>query len=73
MTNKVETADQARAIVLEAVRVIGAESVLDLVTDWNNTTDNQISDKGNVWVSNPQTGHWLNDDHLIEFAESLEA
>lgn len=67
------TAADARAIVLTAIENVGRDKILGEIVQWNNTTDNDIDAEGNVWVANPQTGHWLNDDHLIEFAIFLAA
>lgn len=69
----INTAIEARAIVLLAIENAGRDEILDEIVQWNNTTDNDIDADGNVWVANPQTGHWLNDDHLIEFAAFLAA
>jgi len=67
----INTAADARAIVLLAVKNAGRAEVLGKIVAWNNTTDNDIDADGDVWVANPQTGHWLNDDRLIEFAVFL--
>lgn len=67
----IETAEAARAHILAAIELAGREEVLGAVAQWNNTTENEIDEKGDVWVANPQTGHWLSDDHLIEFATHL--
>lgn len=69
----INTASEARAIVLLAIENAGRDEILDKIAQWNNTTDNDIDADGNVWVANPQTGHWLDDDHLIEFAAFLAA
>lgn len=68
---KIDTAEVARKTVLEAIDLSGRDLVLEAVAQWNNTTENDIDDKGDIWVANPQTGHWLNDDHLVEFANFL--
>jgi hypothetical protein len=65
------TAIEARAIVLLAVENAGREEILGKIVEWNNTSDNDIDADGHVWVANPQTGHWLNDDRLIELAVFL--
>lgn len=70
---KITTAAEARALVLECIKNTSIENILDFVTDWNNTTENEISEDGSVWVANPQVGHWLNDDAMIEFAQFLAA
>lgn len=69
----INTADDARAIVLSAIENAGRDEILGEIVQWNNTTENDIDANGNVWVANPQTGHWLNEDHLIEFATFLAA
>lgn len=71
MTQIIETAAEARAFILNAIEFAGREEVLDAIVQWNNTTENDIDEKGDVWVSNPQTGHWLNEDRLVEFAKFL--
>lgn len=68
---KITTAAEARAHILAAIEFAGREEVMDAVVQFSNTTDNDISDEGNVWVCAPQTGHWLDDDRLIEFATFL--
>lgn len=65
------TATEARAFILEAIANVSREEILDAIVQWNNTTDNDISDEGNVWVANPQTGHWLDDDRIVEFANFI--
>lgn len=65
------TADKARATILQAIEYAGRAEVLDAIVDWNNTTENDIDEKGNVWVSNPQAGHWLDAERLEEFAQFL--
>ena len=65
-------AEQARSHILAAIKVSGRREVLDAIVQWNNTAENDISDDGNVWVANPQAGHWLDDDRLVEFANFLD-
>jgi hypothetical protein len=68
---KITTAAEARAHILAAVEFAGREEVMDAIVRYNNTTENDISEEGNVWVSAPQTGHWLDDDRLIAFAKFI--
>ncbi len=64
-------ANRARATILAAVKTEGRDAILGKIVQWNNTDDNDIDDDGDVWVSNPQTGHWISEDRLIEFATFL--
>lgn len=69
----INTAADARKIILAAIETAGRDEVLDGIVQWNNTTENDIDASGAIWVSNPQTGHWLDDDRLVEFASFLAA
>lgn len=71
MNTTIITADEARAVILRAIEFAGREEILGEIVQYNNTTDNDIDEAGNVWVSAPQVGHWLDDDRLIEFAKFL--
>lgn len=70
---KIETSEAARNAVREAIKFAGRDEVMDAIVQWNNTTENDIAEDGNVWVANPQIGHWLNEDQLVEFANFLNA
>jgi hypothetical protein len=39
-----------------------------LVREWANCEEASIDDEGDIWIANPQTGHWLNADDLATFA-----
>ena len=67
MTKTFETAAAARQFIADAA-AYDRQAVLDAIVEWNNTTENDIGDDGSIWVANPQSGHWLNDEQLIEFA-----
>lgn len=47
-------------------------SVLDTITQWANCHEASVSGEGNIWIANPQTGHWLTEDELVEFVEWLD-
>lgn len=68
---KITTADEARTAILTAIEAVGRHEVLEAIAQWNNTVENDIDEDGDVWVADPQTGHWLKDDNLIEFAQFL--
>ncbi len=69
----IETTADARATIMQAAETAeGGERVLEAVAQWGNTTDNGFGVAGDIWVANPQTGHWLKDDQLVQFANFLE-
>lgn len=68
----INTAADARKTILAAIENAGRDEILAEIVRWNNTTENDIDEGGDVWVSNPQTGHWLDDDRLMEFADFLQ-
>lgn len=70
MTHTIETATQAKAFIAAAA-ADDREAILDSIVQWNNTTDNDIDEDGAVWVSNPQTGHWLDAERIVEFARFI--
>ena len=65
------TPNEARALIRLAVENAGRDTILGEIVAWNNTTENDITDAGDVWVSDPQSGHWLSDDDLVSFANFL--
>lgn len=67
----ITTASEARAFILEAIVNAGRDEIMDAIVQFNNTTENDVSDDGSVWVCNPQRGHWLDDDRIIEFAKFI--
>ena len=70
---KIVTAEAARHTILEAIKFAGRDEVMESIMQWNNTIENDVDENGRVWVASPQMGHWLNDDHLIEFANFINA
>ena len=69
--HRIASAAEARKQILDVVEFAGRDEVLDAIVQFNNTTENDISDEGNIWVGAPQTGHWLDDDRLIAFAKFI--
>lgn len=67
----INTASEARAYIFAAIETVGRDAVLEEVVQFSNTIDNDIDENGDVWVANPQTGHWLNDNDLIAFGRFL--
>ncbi|CAB5194398.1 hypothetical protein UFOVP178_1 [uncultured Caudovirales phage] len=44
-------------------------STADLIRHWCNCQEVEITEQGNVWIANPQTGHTLEDNELAKFVE----
>lgn len=50
-----------------------ADDAVSLVKEWANCHEAEINDAGNIWICNPQRGHWLNDDDKARFVAWCEA
>ena len=64
MTNQewiIEAANNDRAALLDGIK--GIYNCLDAYVDVD----------GRVWMSNPQVGHWLDDDGIARIVKSLKA
>lgn len=59
--------------ILATVANTSIEEARDLVTEWCNATEVEIDDAGNIWIANPQAGHWLDDDTKAEFVKWCES
>lgn len=45
----------------------------DAVKEKFNCHEVEITDAGEIWIANPQTGHWLSADHVTEFCDWLDS
>jgi hypothetical protein len=48
------------------------EDTIEAIKTWANCQEAEIDDAGDIWIANPQTGHWLHSDKVIEFCEWLK-
>lgn len=53
--------------ILTIVANTSIEEAQDLVRQWRNVEEAEIDAAGDIWVANPQTGHWLDDDAKARF------
>lgn len=44
-----------------------------LVTEWCNASEVEVDEKGDIWIANPQRGHWLDDERKAKFVAWCEA
>jgi len=53
----------------EAVAAIKlyADDACTVVREWANCRECEITDDGEIWISDPQRGHWLDEDAKSEF------
>ena len=59
--------------ILKAVASTSKAEVEALVTQWCNCTEVDIDENGDVFVANPQAGHWLDADAKAELVAFIEA
>jgi hypothetical protein len=45
----------------------------NLVTEWCNASEVEIGEQGDIWIANPQRGHWPSDERKREFVEWCNA
>jgi hypothetical protein len=75
MFEKIEmTPEMARKHILGS---IGGDdearvNLLDAIKTWANCYEADVSPEGNIWIAQPQRGHWLDDDRLVEFINWTE-
>lgn len=41
---------------------LNGHNPVDLVKEFFNCTEAEIDKEGDIWIANPQTGHWLRED-----------
>lgn len=49
-----------------------ADDATALVMEWANCGEAEIDDEGGIWISNPQAGHWLDDEKRARFVAWCE-
>lgn len=49
-----------------------ADDASSLVMEWANCAEAEIDDAGDIWISNPQRGHWLSEDDKATFVAWCE-
>lgn len=44
----------------------------EYVMEWANCREASIAESGDIWIADPQVGHWLSDDELATFIDWCE-
>jgi hypothetical protein len=57
---------------LQAWETTNNFDLVDLAKEWANCREARVDDHGDVWIEDPQTGHWLEDDDLLNFVDWVE-
>lgn len=47
-------------------------NLIDAIKTWANCREADVDDTGGIWIAVPQSGHWLDDDKLVEFLNWTE-
>lgn len=66
------TATEARDYIKASI-AMDREETIDAIKRKFNCHESDVDDAWNVWIANPQSGHWLGDDMLVELVEWIEA
>jgi len=57
-----------KLVILYAKEVFyGKEKVISLIQEYFNCTEADVDDNGDIWIANPQTGHWIDQDTKKSF------
>lgn len=48
-------------------------ALIDGVKTLYNCREVDVNDEGGIWIADPQSGHWLDDDGLARVARALKA
>lgn len=59
--------------ILTIVANTSIEETIELVAAWSNAAEVEIDAAGDIWIANPQTGHWLSEDEKAKFIAWCEA
>lgn len=49
------------------------QALIDGIITLYNCQDVDVDNEGDVWISNPQSGHWLDEDGLDRIGRALKA
>ena len=49
------------------------ETLINGIMTLYNCREADVDEDGNIWIANPQTGHWLDEDGLACVARCLNA
>lgn len=75
MFEKIEmTPEMARKHILASIRDDSETraNLIDAVKTWANCHEADVDAAGDIWIADPQTGHWLSADKLVEFINWTE-
>lgn len=56
--------------ILELQKKYGQENLIDSIKTIFNCHYCEIDDEGNVWIEQPQLGHWLNDEEISRIIDN---
>ena len=59
------TPEQARQVIRAASR----DELIKAVREKFDCREADVDAQGDIWIADPQRGHWLSDDHLVELVE----
>jgi len=54
------------------VAFFGMVKISGLVNEWANCSDGMADAEGDIWLENPQGGHWVDGDRIADFVGWFE-
>lgn len=73
LADKMEDAAAGYVANVKAYMDDNGESIEDLVSEWCNAREVEVTDTGEIWIADPQAGHWLDNASRIAFVQWSEA
>lgn len=62
-----ETATMTPEQVRQVTRTASRDELLEAVREKFDCREADVDAQGDIWIADPECGHWLSDDHLVEF------
>jgi hypothetical protein len=63
----VETATMTPEQARQVTRTASRDELLEAVREKFDCREADVDAQGDIWIADPECGHWLSDDHLVEF------
>lgn len=67
MTDQITSIEQAEQMIRDNRREIGEETLASDVREYFNCREASVDDQGDIWIADPQVGHWCTAEEKLGF------